>query len=71
MWYRRAVLNTQCCNVWTTFVAIKMGGVDGPHLRLLRTLVKSLFYPVWISVYSSESGGRELEGVKKGGGEDN
>lgn len=54
MGYRRAVLNTKWFNAWAKFVAIKMGRADGPHLRLLKTVAKSISYPFWISVYSLE-----------------
>lgn len=49
----------QCSNAWLKFVAIKMGYVDGPHLRLLKIVVKSFSYPFLISDYSSESEERE------------
>lgn len=65
MWYRRAGLNTNCFNVWAKFEAMKVECVDAPHLRLLKTVVKSLSYPFWILVYSSEGGGWELERGKK------
>lgn len=55
----------QCSNAWAKLVAIKMGFVDGPHLRLLKFVVKSFSYPFCISDYSSECEGRQLKDKKK------
>lgn len=42
-----------------------MGFGDGPHLRLLKIVVKSFSYPFCISDYTSECEGRELIDKKK------
>lgn len=51
----------QCSNASAEFVSIKMGFVDGPHLRLLKIVVKSFSYPFCISDYASECEGRQLK----------